>query len=90
MAVEITVPEEYLGDVMGHISSRRGQIEGQEPRGNALIVKGTIPLSEMFGYATTLRSSTQGRGTFSMQFAHYAPVPTSIAEEIIKKNGGQA
>ena len=79
MAVEITVPEEYLGDVMGHISSRRGQIEGQEPRGNALIVKGTIPLSEMFGYATTLRSSTQGRGTFSMQFAHYAPVPTSIA-----------
>lgn len=90
MAVEITVPEEYLGDIMGHISSRRGQIEGQEPRGNALIVKGTIPLSEMFGYATTLRSSTQGRGTFSMQFAHYAPVPTSIAEEIIKKNGGQA
>lgn len=90
MAVEITVPEEYLGDVMGHISSRRGQIEGQEPRGNALIVKGTIPLSEMFGYATTLRSSTQGRGTFSMQFAHYAPVPASIAEEIIKKNGGQA
>ena len=89
MAVEITVPEEYLGDVMGHISSRRGQIEGQEPRGNALIVKGTIPLSEMFGYATTLRSSTQGRGTFSMQFAHYAPVPTSIAEEIIKKNKGE-
>lgn len=88
MAVEITVPEEYLGDVMGHISSRRGQIEGQEPRGNALIVKGSIPLSEMFGYATTLRSSTQGRGTFSMQFDHYAPVPNSIAEEIIKKNGG--
>ena len=90
MAVDITVPEEYLGDVMGHISARRGQIEGQEPRGNALIVSGSIPLSEMFGYATTLRSSTQGRGTFSMQFDHYSPVPKSIAEEIIEKNTGKS
>lgn len=89
MAVDITIPEEYLGDVMGHISSRRGQIEGQEQRGNAMIVHGSIPLSEMFGYATTLRSSTQGRGTFSMQFDHYSPVPQSLAEEIIKKNGGE-
>ena len=90
MAVDITIPEEYLGDVMGHISARRGQIEGQTPRGNAIIVNGSIPLSEMFGYATTLRSATQGRGTFSMQFDHYSPVPNNIAEEIIKQNGGSA
>ncbi|WP_034551700.1 elongation factor G [Carnobacterium funditum] len=90
MAVEITVPEEYLGDVMGHISARRGRIEGSEARGNTTIVKGTIPLAEMFGYATALRSSTQGRGTFSMTFDHYEDVPKSISEEIIKKNGGAA
>ena len=88
MAVEITVPEEYFGDVMGHVNARRGRVEGSEMRGNAQIVKGMIPLSEMFGYATTLRSSTQGRGTFSMAFDHYEDVPKSIAEEIIKKNGG--
>lgn len=87
MDVEITAPEEYLGDLMGHISSRRGRIEGQTPRGNAIVVRGTIPLSEMFGYATTLRSATQGRGTFVMQFDHYEPVPNSIAEEIISKHG---
>ncbi|SFH57980.1 elongation factor G [Pisciglobus halotolerans] len=90
MAVDVTIPEEYLGDIMGHISARRGRIEGSEVRGNTNIVKGLVPLSEMFGYATTLRSSTQGRGTFSMQFDHYEPVPKSIAEEIIKKNGGNA
>ena len=88
MAVEITVPEEYFGDVMGHVNARRGRVEGSEVRGNAQIVKGMIPLSEMFGYATTLRSATQGRGTFSMTFDHYEDVPKSIAEEIIKKNGG--
>ncbi|MGY3723986.1 elongation factor G [Granulicatella balaenopterae] len=88
MAVEITVPEEYFGDVMGHVNARRGRVEGSEMRGNAQIVKAMIPLSEMFGYATTLRSSTQGRGTFSMTFDHYEDVPKSIAEEIIKKNGG--
>ncbi|MGX7098904.1 elongation factor G [Globicatella sanguinis] len=87
MAVEITVPEEYFGDVMGHISARRGRVEGSEVRGNAQIVKGMIPLAEMFGYATTLRSSTQGRGTFSMTFDHYEDVPKSIAEEIIEKYG---
>ena len=87
MAVEITVPEEYFGDVMGHVNSRRGRVEGSEVRGNAQIVKGMIPLSEMFGYATTLRSATQGRGTFSMTFDHYEDVPKSIAEEIIKKYG---
>ncbi|MBG9989481.1 elongation factor G [Aerococcaceae bacterium DSM 111176] len=88
MQVDITVPEDYLGDVMGHVSSRRGRIEGTEARGNAQIVKSFIPLSEMFGYATTLRSSTQGRGTFSMQFDHYEAVPKSIQEEIISKNSG--
>ena len=88
MAVEITVPEEYFGDVMGHVNARRGRVEGSEVRGNAQIVKGMIPLSEMFGYATTLRSATQGRGTFSMTFDHYEDVRKSIAEEIIKKNGG--
>ena len=88
MAVEITVPEEYFGDVMGHVNARRGRVEGSEVRGNAQIVKGMIPLSEMFGYATTLRSATQGRGTFSMTSDHYEDVPKSIAEEIIKKNGG--
>ena len=89
MAVEITVPEDYLGDVMGHISSRRGRIEGTEARGNAQIVKGLIPLAEMFGYATTLRSASQGRGTFTMQFDHYEDVPKSVAEEIIKQYSGK-
>ena len=88
MAVEITVPEEYLGDVMGHVNSRRGRIEGTTSRANAQIIKSFIPLSEMFGYATTLRSSTQGRGTFTMQFDHYEDVPKSIAADIIKKYGG--
>lgn len=90
MAVDITAPEEYLGDLMGHISSRRGTIEGQEQQGNAMTVTGMIPLSEMFGYATTLRSATQGRGTFVMQFDHYEAVPNSITEEIIAKQGGDS
>lgn len=90
MAVDITAPEEYLGDLMGHISSRRGTIEGQEQHGNAMTVTGMIPLSEMFGYATTLRSATQGRGTFVMQFDHYEAVPNSITEEIIAKQGGDS
>ena len=88
MAVEITAPSEYLGSVMGDISSRRGMIEGQEERGNAVTVQASIPLSEMFGYATDLRSFTQGRGNYTMQFDRYEPVPKSIREEIIKKNGG--
>ncbi len=88
MQVDITVPEEYLGDVMGHVNSRRGRIDGTEARGNAQIVKAYIPLSEMFGYATTLRSATQGRGTFSMQFDHYEAVPKSIQEEIISQHSG--
>lgn len=88
MEVEVTAPTEYLGSVMGDVSSRRGVIKDQEERGNAIVVKSMIPLSEMFGYATDLRSFTQGRGTFSMQFLQYNEVPKSIAEKIAKKNAG--
>ena len=88
MAVEVTAPAEYLGSVMGDVSSRRGMIEGQEERGNAITVQASVPLSEMFGYATDLRSFTQGRGNYTMIFDRYEPVPKSIKEEIIKKNGG--
>ena len=88
MAVEVTAPSEYLGSVMGDISSRRGMIEGQEERGNAISVQASVPLSEMFGYATDLRSFTQGRGHYTMQFDRYEAAPKSIREEIIKKNGG--
>ena len=90
MAVEVTAPSEYLGSVMGDISSRRGMIEGQEERGNAVSVQASVPLSEMFGYATDLRSFTQGRGNYTMQFDRYEAAPKSIREEIIKKNSGEA
>ncbi|MCK8617679.1 elongation factor G [Fructobacillus sp. M158] len=90
MAVDIVVPEENLGDVMGHVSARRGLIEGQENRGPVLAVKAQVPLSEMFGYATTLRSATQGRGTFQMVFDHYQAVPKNVQEEIIKDQGKEA
>ncbi|MFJ8237402.1 elongation factor G [Ureibacillus sp. NPDC094379] len=89
MKVEVVVPEEYLGDIMGNVTSRRGRVEGMEARGNAQVVRAMVPLAEMFGYATTLRSATQGRGVFSMVFDHYEDVPKSIAEEIIKKNKGE-
>ncbi|MBS4201541.1 elongation factor G [Bacillus sp. FJAT-49732] len=89
MKVEVVIPEEYLGDIMGDITSRRGRVEGMEARGNAQVVKAFVPLAEMFGYATSLRSNTQGRGTYSMFFDHYEEVPKSISEEIIKKNSGQ-
>ena len=85
MAVEVVAPAEYLGSVMGDISSRRGMIDGQEERGNAIVVQASVPLSEMFGYVTDLRSFTQGRGNYTMQFDRYEPVPKSIKEEIIKK-----
>ena len=88
MKVEVVMPEEYLGDIMGDITSRRGRVEGMEARGNAQVVSAQVPLSEMFGYATSLRSSTQGRGTYTMVFDHYEEVPKSISEEIIKKNKG--
>ncbi len=85
MSVEVTTPEEYLGDVMGDLNSRRGKIEGFEPRKDAQVIKAIVPLAEMFGYATTIRSMTQGRAIYSMQFAHYSAVPKSVAEEIIEK-----
>ncbi|KAJ3625353.1 hypothetical protein Zmor_004307 [Zophobas morio] len=87
MNVEVTVPDEYYGDVMGNISSKRGLIEGSEQRGNAQTVKAKVPLAEMFGYATDLRSFTQGRGTYTMIFSHYNEAPKSVSEEIIKKSG---
>ncbi|BBD07114.1 elongation factor G [Desulfovibrio ferrophilus] len=86
MSVEVVTPEEYLGDVMGDLNSRRGRVSSMEARANAQVVKAMVPLSEMFGYATDLRSKTQGRATFSMQFDHYEKVPASLAEEIMKKN----
>ncbi|MEY2195917.1 elongation factor G [Neobacillus sp. BF23-41] len=89
MRVEVVIPEEYLGDIMGQITARRGRVEGMEARGNAQVVRSSVPLSEMFGYATALRSSTQGRGVFSMHFDHYEEVPKSVSEEIIKKNKGE-
>lgn len=82
--VEVTVPEEYMGDVMGDLNSRRGRIEGMEARFGAQIIKAQVPMSEMFGYATVLRSRTQGRGTYSMEFDHYDEVPKNIQEQIIK------
>lgn len=89
MKVEVIIPEEYLGDIMGDITSRRGRVEGMEARGNAQVVRAMVPLAEMFGYATSLRSNTQGRGTFTMVFDHYEEVPKNIADEIIKKNKGE-
>ncbi|MDD2234421.1 MAG: elongation factor G [Desulfitobacteriaceae bacterium] len=88
MKVEVTVPEEYMGDVIGDINSRRGKIEGLEIRSGAQVVRGFVPLAEMFGYATDLRSNTQGRGVYSMQFDHYEEVPKNIAEGIIAKRQG--
>ena len=88
MKVQVITPDEYLGNVMGDITSRRGRPLGQESRGNALAIEAMVPLAEMFGYATSLRSNTQGRGNFTMTFDHYEEVPKNISEEIIKKNGG--
>ncbi len=88
MKVEVTVPEEYMGDVMGMLNSRRGRIEGMDSRGGAQIIRAKVPLSEMFGYSTTLRSGTQGRGVFSMELSHYEEVPKNIAEEIVAKHKG--
>jgi len=85
MRVDVVVPEDYMGDVMGDINSRRGKIEGMEPRNNMQVIRGFVPLSEMFGYATVLRSRTQGRGTFTMQFSHYDRLPQSITEKMSKK-----
>ncbi|MFW5437041.1 elongation factor G [Paenibacillus apiarius] len=89
MKVEVTVPEEYMGDVMGMLNSRRGRIEGMDSRAGAQIIRAKVPLAEMFGYSTTLRSGTQGRGVFSMEISHYEEVPRNISEEIISKNKGE-
>jgi elongation factor G len=89
MAVEVVTPEEFLGDVIGDLSRRRGKVQGQEPRGNALAVQAYVPLGEMFGYATDLRSSTQGRASYTMQFARYEEVPKNIEDEIVEHRSGE-
>ena len=88
-AVEVTTPEDYMGDVIGDLNSRRGQIQAMEERAGARVVKATVPLSEMFGYVGDLRSKTSGRASYSMQFDSYAEVPKAVAEEIIKKARGE-
>ena len=89
MSGEVVTPEDFLGDVIGDLSRRRGKVQGQEQRGNALAVQAFVPLGEMFGYATDLRSSTQGRATYTMQFERYEEVPGSIAEEIVESRSGE-
>jgi elongation factor G len=89
MAVEVVTPQDFLGDVIGDLSKRRGRVEGQEPQGNALVVKASVPLSEMFGYATDLRSNTQGRANYSMQFDRYEEVPNNLAETIVGERTGE-
>ena len=89
MAVEVTTPEDNMGDVIGDLNSRRGQIQAMEERGGARVVKALVPLSEMFGYVGDLRSKTQGRASYSMQFDSYAEVPANVAKEIIAKATGE-
>ncbi len=88
MAVEVVTPVEFMGDVMGDLNARRGHIDGMEPRGNAQVINATVPLSTMFGYATDVRSATQGRATYTMQFKHYAEVPAQVAQEVVAKVRG--
>jgi elongation factor G len=88
MSVEVVTPEEFMGDVIGDLNRRRGRIEGMEPRGNAQVVRAHVPLAEMFGYATDLRSQTQGRATYTMQFDSYNEVPSALSEEITEHRGG--
>ena len=85
MAVEVVTPEDYMGDVIGDLSSRRGKVEGMDQRGNSQVIRALVPLADMFGYATDLRSRTQGRATYTMQFDSYQEVPDSIAREIIAR-----
>jgi elongation factor G len=88
MAVEVVVPEEYMGDVMGDLSSRRGRVLGMDSRGGAQVINSNVPLASMFGYATELRSMTQGRATYTMVFDHYEQVPKAISEEIVSRVKG--
>jgi elongation factor G len=90
MAVEVVTPDDYMGDVIGDLNSRRGKINAMNPRAGVQVIEALVPLAEMFGYSTDLRSKTQGRATYTMQFAHYAQVPTSIAETIVQKSKGAA
>ena len=85
MKVEVVTPEDYMGDVIGDLNSRRGTIQGMEARGNAQVINGMVPLANMFGYVNTLRSMSQGRATFTMQFDHYAEVPKAVADEVQAK-----
>jgi len=89
MAVEVEAPEEYTGDVIGNLNSRRGRIENMEDRVGARVVTSKVPLAEMFAYSTTLRSMTQGRGTYTMQFSHYEEAPKSVADEVVTKVTGR-
>jgi elongation factor G len=90
MDVEVTTPEEYMGDVIGDLNGRRGKVEGMTQRGNSQVIRAQVPMSEMFGYATDLRSKTQGRANYSMQFNSYQDVPESIAEGIVAHRRGEA
>ena len=89
MEVEVVAPSDYLGDIIGDLSSRRGKVGGMTQRGEAQVIAAHVPLAEMFGYSTTLRSMSQGRAVYSMQFAHYEEVPKSVAEQIITKAQGK-
>ena len=84
MRVEVTVPEKFMGDVTGHVASKRGQIESMEDRGDLKVIRAKVPLAEMFGYVTTLRSMTEGRGNYTMEFADYAIIPSNVAQTIIE------
>ncbi len=90
MALEVVVPEDYLGSVMGDITSRRGNVKGMDQRNDAQVINAEVPLSEMFGYATDLRSMSQGRAVFTMQFSHYSQAPSSVSEQIMEKFHGKA
>ncbi len=89
MKLEVTATEEFMGDIIGDLSSKRARIEGTEPRGNIRIIKALVPLAEMFGYATTIRSQTQGRASFSMEPSHYEEVPVNVVNTIINKGSGR-
>ena len=89
MSLEVVTPEDFMGDVISDINRRRGRISGQEPRGNTQVISGVVPLAEMFGYATDLRSRTQGRATFTMQFSHYEPVPKGVGPEALRQGSGR-
>jgi elongation factor G len=89
MAVEVVTPEDYMGEVIGDLSSRRGKVEGMEQRGSAHVIRAQVPLADMFGYATDVRSRTQGRATYTMQFHSYQEVPGNVAEEIVRRVRGE-